>query len=339
MFLSTYFMEEIFMTVILKDLSSNELVAHLKGLTSAQKNLDIEILRAMSEVLYRRLHLLAGFPNLAEYCETMFGLSKNCAWKRTQAVKVIDRFPQLMTMLKDGKTHVSHIAMLSPIITEANQDKILGFLPNASKKELEFFLSTIGLDGGLKEVEATVEVRIRCSKALLEKLERAKGLVSSTFPGEGELAGVLDEALEALLDKKDPMRKAERAKKREAASVIPSARSARPGIPSLERGEKSPERSAFPEEVAKRVPTKTRYEVYLRAGGQCEWVCPETGRRCSATTHLQYDHVRMRCRGGSNDPNNGQMLCAQHNLLEAELQLGRRFIRSKIGFQQPESIC
>ena len=69
-------------------------------------------------------------------------------------------------------------------------------------------------------------------------------------------------------------------------------------------------------------------EVYIRDDGQCSYVSSE-GRRCGEKTKLQYDHVELFARGGSQDLNNLRLMCPVHNALLAELALGRDFVQMK----------
>jgi hypothetical protein len=55
----------------------------------------------------------------------------------------------------------------------------------------------------------------------------------------------------------------------------------------------------------------------------CEYVDPQSGRRCGSTYQLEIDHIVPKALGGSDDPSNLRCLCKQHNLLEAERTLGR----------------
>jgi hypothetical protein len=61
------------------------------------------------------------------------------------------------------------------------------------------------------------------------------------------------------------------------------------------------------------IPSKIKREVWKRARNQCESVSPVTGMRCSCTHGLQIDHILEFSKGGSNDPENLQLLCGAHN--------------------------
>jgi len=296
--------------VNLREFGNAELVAHIKALVEAQKKLDFEILEALQEVIRRKLYLLHGFPNLASYCQEVFGLSEDAAWKRSQVARTAIFFPEIMDLLKEGKTHITHLALIAPQITEANSDKILNFLPGASKRDLKLFLHNIMADGTIIDREPTIELKLDCTKEFLEKLNRARSLLSCAGATQME---VLESALDALLSKIDPVEKAKRAEKRSEKKVDTTPEA---------------EATACAGAVPKSIPAKTKHSLFTNSP-QCSYVSPE-GRGCTATTHLQIDHVQMKCRGGSNDRSNLRLLCAEHNLYEAEKHLGKEYIKQKI---------
>jgi 5-methylcytosine-specific restriction endonuclease McrA len=71
-------------------------------------------------------------------------------------------------------------------------------------------------------------------------------------------------------------------------------------------------------------------EVWKRDGGRCTFKSA-TGRRCSCTRGLEYDHVKPVALGGEATIENVRILCRKHNQLEAERRLGASFMRSKRG--------
>ena len=81
-------------------------------------------------------------------------------------------------MAKVGETQVSHLALISPKITQANADLLLAGIKDRSKREVEELLSRITADGRLLDREPEVELRIRLTKRQLEILDRAREVLS-----------------------------------------------------------------------------------------------------------------------------------------------------------------
>src|SRR5205807_7360901 len=95
--------------------------------------------------------------------------------------------------------------------------------------------------------EDTYTVQFTAPRALRDKLQQAKDLLRHRVPG-GELAVVLDKALDALLEKLMKERFAIGSRPRKESAVAPSA------CPS------------------RHIPAAIRRAVYHRAGGHCEFV-------------------------------------------------------------------
>jgi hypothetical protein len=71
------------------------------------------------------------------------------------------------------------------------------------------------------------------------------------------------------------------------------------------------------------IPAAIRRAVYERDGGRCRYE-DASGRRCSATEYLEFDHCGIPwARGGEHTVANLRLLCPTHNALEAERDFGR----------------
>ncbi len=121
------------------------------------------------------------------------------------------------------------------------------------------------------------------------------------------MEAVFQAGLEALLKKHEPQQKL--ATKRTAPVAKANARpSKNPGYVSRDMNR----------------------QVFTRDGFRCVYVAPD-GRRCTATTQLQVDHVQPKALGGSSsDLKQLRTLCATHNAWMARQVFGNAFIDRKI---------
>jgi hypothetical protein len=139
--------------------------------------------------------------------------------------------------------------------------------------------------------EKSARIYFTATKDLLDKLERARGLLRHKFP-RGRFGEVMNEALEALLDRIDRGRKA------------------RP----------APERPVLP--GRRRIPEWVKDAVYLRDGGRCAFESVD-GARCADAEWLEFDHFQPFALGGvSDDPDNVRLLCRAHNQHRARETFG-----------------
>jgi len=157
-------------------------------------------------------------------------------------------------------------------------------------------------DHSAPRLEARFLVQFLASPRFMQKLERAKALLSNR---NGELSHefVLEAALDEFLKGHDPENRMQRRDERRKKGV---------------KNEK-PSKSGKNEAAM-------RDAVFARDKGRCTYI-GASGERCAATHHLQIDHVIPFARGGTNRIDNLRLLCERHNKLEAERVLGTSIVR------------
>jgi 5-methylcytosine-specific restriction endonuclease McrA len=142
-------------------------------------------------------------------------------------------------------------------------------------------------------------LQVTLAKATHDKLRRAQALLAHAVPS-GDIAEVLDRALDALIERVE--------KRRHATTSKPAAK----------RGSKNP----------RHVPAEVRRAVRERDGGQCTFTSA-SGKRCTETRFLEHDHVHPVARGGQATVENIRLRCRAHNQYEAERMYGKGFMREK----------
>lgn len=148
------------------------------------------------------------------------------------------------------------------------------------------------------------KVQFTASQQLHDKLRQAQALLRHELP-DGELAQVVDRALDLLI--------ADRMKRRFGQTSKP--RKAR------DQGSTKPNTRHIPHDVKR--------QVLLRDGTRCSFVSPN-GRRCEQNGWLELDHEQPFGRGGSATADNIRVLCRAHNKWSAERAYGREFILHRI---------
>ncbi len=194
-----------------------------------------------------------------------------------------------------------------------------------------------------------VEVRFQAAKEFEDKLRRLRELYFKKKPG-ASLEDLLTWAVEETLNRHDPIRRDARARSREAARTREktAARRMRNAVPiqvqqgtSQGQGPASArkpaqkradqmtnpqlptQQAATPRPLPPQPPIPTPYRPYLpaatrrlvrqRSAFRCEYRAPQTGRRCEETKTLEIDHQVSLIFGGSNTPENLQILCRAHH--------------------------
>ena len=149
-----------------------------------------------------------------------------------------------------------------------------------------------------------VRIGFDAAAAVMRLIDRARQVLRHKYP-EGRLEDVMREALEILLERKDPQR---RLGFKPAVAARAGAAPRPPAEPRFLRALKA----------GRYVPARVKRAVWQRDGGRCAWRSDD-GTCCGSRDGLEYDHVRPFARGGRSDsPRNVRLLCRLHNRLAAE---------------------
>ena len=188
-----------------------EIIEETKQLHTRERSITLESVSLIGEL--ERRNAAVNLSMTSAQFAVHIGLTPNQYWKRAQAARLIRFHPEAQKLLESGETPVSHLALIAPKITQANSELLLDGIKHKSKREVALLLSRITPEGDLLPVEATFELRVTLTESQGELLDRAREVLSHSgrMPS---LPEILVKALEDLLDKRDPLRKAERAKAR-----------------------------------------------------------------------------------------------------------------------------
>jgi hypothetical protein len=325
----------------LETMSDREVVARLEELLREERRLTAAVLAHLGEVEARRLFLPAACSSMHVYCVRVLGMSEDQAFKRIRAARAVRRFPVVGAAVAEGRLHLSGVVLLAPHLKEENAAELVAEASGKSKAEIEILLArrapraevtqrleqvaeqtALVAPGPVGEVApeppgrgATKVAPLAADRFALQltigeetrsKLLRAQALLRHQVPS-GDLAEVLDCALDALLDTLEA-RKFGRVKKPRAAKASRSKRY---------------------------VPRAARRQAAARDGARCAFV-GEDGRRCDETGFLELDHVLPVARGGAASVG-VRILCRSHNQYEAERILGRAAVEA--GRAAQERLC
>ncbi len=292
----------------LRDCSDQELLAAVTTLLGSHRELTARLVETLSEIEERRLHLVAGFSSMFEFCTKHLGMSEGEAFRRILAARLGRRFPVVYSLLATGEIHLSALELLRDHLTDDNHLELLESAARKSKREVETLIARRfpRPDAPSRVTRARVEplseqrfrVEFTAGAELVDKLEQCRDLMRHANPA-GDLAVVVERAVELLLADLQAKRLATLKRAAPTSSSVP----------------KNP----------RNIPRATRRQVFARDGLQCAYVSPE-GQRCTARRFLELDHVEPRSLGGHHDADNLRVLCRAHNQLHAEQTFGREHV-------------
>src|SRR5215469_4141731 len=219
--------------MMLAHLSDGQLLDSLKTLCGQGRVVLARLLAHLVEVEERRLHLEAACPSMFQFCVRRLGMSEDEACRRIHAARLARRFPDLLVRIESGDLTLSTIALLHGTLTEATYEELVEAAAGKTKAEVQALLAkrspipdvtaaitaiptqppipTLGVEavpapaaaGGwhLAPLSGTRHrVQFTASDELRKKLERAQDLMRHAN-AEGDLAVVVERALDLLLER------------------------------------------------------------------------------------------------------------------------------------------
>jgi hypothetical protein len=275
-----------------------------------------------------------------EYCTKKLGMSEAAASRRSGAAQLVRQFPSLLGAIERGGLHLSNLGLLRGHLTAANVDELVAAVSGKSTREVQELLArrapkpdlpqavtrlatptALAFDATTPTASAPAPaapprpgvaplsaeryaMQLTVGRDVVVKLERARDLMMHANP-KGDLAVVVERALDALLEKLE---------KRRLAKTDRPQEKKRP----CKQG---------------RVAAAVRREVFARDGYRCTYVDEATGERCAACRWLELDHMVPRARGGTDDAPNLRVRCRSHNGLWAEQCFGKEHVAACIDFR------
>lgn len=122
-----------------------ELADQAKNLHERERETSLESHDLVAELLRRNAggYLFLDTPTLAK----RIGLSPDQFMKRSQAAKVVQRFPAFRELLESGQTTVSNLRLIAPRVTEANARYFLEAIRGKSARQVARLVKGIDVDG------------------------------------------------------------------------------------------------------------------------------------------------------------------------------------------------
>ncbi len=344
----------------LKSLSDAELLRRLTELAQHSRRVEAELIAHIAEVDERRLYAREAMPSMFAYCREVLHLSEPEAYLRIAVARASRQHPMLLTMLADGRLHLSGIERLAPHLTRDNRETLLNRATHKSKRQVEELVAELqprpDVRAAMRRLPerrrlaqptpalqlrpdgvapTSAELRLDGAQSAPRPVPARPAAVEPLAPARYKVcftasAGLRDklERLQALMRSSVP--------DGDLAKIIDLAVTEK-----LERLEtkrfantKTP-RKSFAETdttpTSRHIPAAVRRAVHERDGGRCTYQ-DKGGKRCSKRDDLEFHHRNPFGRGGDHSPTNLSMTCKAHNALLAEDDYGKekmaRFRRS-----------
>lgn len=172
-------------------------------------------------------------------------------------------------------------------------------------------------------------IRFNAGKELKEAIERL-GEILGYDKAQGNLEEILMSALQDGLDKRDPERRQIRREARDMKNQMKALKKAESNQSIDLVSSSLTKMSGLKKSMHKKISLPKKDKLLLGAGQRCKYVDPLSGRRCSVKIRLESEHIIARAKGGSDELDNLQIYCKNHNLFKAEVEFSPAYIQKKI---------
>ena len=324
---------------ILKDLSDSRLLAEVDRLAKLERGASANLVGAIGEMDARRLYLGQGCSSMFTYCTQVLHLAEHAAYNRIEAARAARKFPTILTLLAEGRIHLSAVRLLAPHLTDTNHDGLLEEASHKSKREVEQIVARLvprpDVPTSVRKLPSApmptaVPPATRESPPLELVAESAaasapppvpRPKAEPLAPGRYKLQFTIGEqTYQKLRRAQDLLRHS--VKSGDPAEVFDRALTLL--IADLERTRlampRRPRTSTSQNKQSRHVPAAVRLAVWARDDGRCRF--EGSAGRCRETALLQLHHVIPYARGGPATVENLELRCAAHNRYEAEQAFG-----------------
>ena len=191
----------------------------LSKLAARFKRAESELIAVLQEVDTARVYLDLGYTSLFSYCVQALGLSEAVTSNFVAVSRKAREVPELQLAIQDGSLSVSKARKITPVLTLESPEEWIEKAKTLSSRKLEEEVARIlpqaaaptRLESGQRRSRriATWNFKIRTR----ETQTRSRSRVPKNWPRRKSSKMRWRHLLELYLEKKDPLRKAERAQK------------------------------------------------------------------------------------------------------------------------------
>ena len=341
---------------------TRDLTKRLAELLRREHGALADFLVALADFDRERRWVELGHTSLFYFLHRELGLSKGAAFYRKTAAELIQRYPEVVEPLRQGKLCITSVVELAKVITPENRGEVVPRFFHASKREAKAVAAELRPAEAAPHRDVVTVPQLAAPAKAVTRLEVATchatadaevhpdephGEVTASppcLPPPAPLPAARPDEVEPLTG---DLRRFHTTVSKRFLAKLAAARDAlshsHPGADTeavLEAAldlllaandkkkglVKKPRPSpARPSADPRHIPAEVKRAVWTRDGGCCRWPLA-SGGVCGSTTRLELDHIVPLARGGTSTVSNLRVLCAVHNQLAARQVFGEAWM-------------
>ncbi|MBW7877430.1 MAG: HNH endonuclease [Candidatus Cloacimonetes bacterium] len=267
--------------------------------------------------------MLMQYPSLFSYCVKGIGLTEAETCNFLALHKKSKEIPALTEAIQSGEVSVSKLRHVCPVINQDNQNHWIEKAKSETNKKLIDEVAKVSPYTKKREAikpagEGMKRLSLDVSPELMETLLRLQEVLKLD-----NLTQVIEVAANETLERKDPVKKAERAEARakKKETVKENEKNCSENMAS--------ETEPVARQERKKLPMHLVHAVNRRDRGQCCYYGMRNNR-CDSRYRVEIHHMEPISRGGKDTIENLVTLCHDHHKLihETFFSQGRSWIRT-----------
>jgi hypothetical protein len=333
-------------TNTLQSLSDDELLHRLLELTQQSRRVEADLIAHIGEVDHRRLYARDACSSMFSYCVEVLNLSEAESYFRIAVARAARKHPGLLTMLGDGRLHLSGIATLAPHLTDENRESVLARATHKSKRQIEELVAELAPKPDVPSVIRKLPTPPQPAppappgpaEPVVQLFPERVDVPARPSPPSPAPPPVVEPLrpdryrvqITASAELRDKLERLQALMGEDLAAVIETALTEK--LEKLERLEakrygvaKNPRKTLEQTDTtpsSRYMPAAVRRVVRKRDANRCGFV-DSKGRRCTERRNLEFHHLDPFGRGGTHDPARIALRCRSHNLYHAEQDYGK----------------
>src|SRR5215468_6032801 len=128
---------------LLRSMPDDDLLSRLAKILAKSRRHEADLVAHIGEVDARRLYAREASPSMFTYCTDVLHLSEAEAYLRITVARAAREHPVVLTMLADGRLHLSSIVKLAPHLTPESRDRLLERATHRSKRQIEELIAEL----------------------------------------------------------------------------------------------------------------------------------------------------------------------------------------------------
>src|SRR5437660_10868018 len=104
---------------------AQEVSLRLAEMVRRERHLVAGFVIELADFARRELYRELGYDSLFYYCVRQLGLPKSSSFRRSEAARLIARFPDISGYLRDGRLSVRSLVELREVLTEKNHAEVM----------------------------------------------------------------------------------------------------------------------------------------------------------------------------------------------------------------------